>query len=58
MTGEKNEWLEPTTEEEAEIRYLVENTDLSPRQAREVVAEHGVDRKKLLEVARTMKAEG
>jgi hypothetical protein len=57
MTAEKNEWLEPNTDEEAEIRHLVENTDLSPQQARQIVAKHGLDRRKLLEVARTMKAE-
>lgn len=58
MNAEKNEWLEPSNPEEAEIRHLVENTDLSPEQARELVARHGPDRTKLMEVARTMKAEG
>lgn len=58
MPGEPNEWLDPDTPEEHEIRYLVENTDLSPAQARELVQKHGADRKTLLEIARTMKAEG
>lgn len=58
MTGDKHEWLDPDTEEEAAIRYLVENTDLSLLQAKELVARHGSDRAKLLEIARTMKAEG
>jgi len=43
---------------EREIRFLAENTDLSPRQARELVVRHGSDRDKLLRIARTMKAEG
>ena len=58
MTDDKHEWLDPDNEEEATIRYLVENTDLSPLQAKELVARHGSDRAKLLEIARTMKAEG
>jgi hypothetical protein len=43
---------------DADMRYLAENTDLSPRQARELVRRHGRDRAKLLEIARSMKAEG
>jgi hypothetical protein len=39
------------------VRYLTENTDLSPRQARELIEEHGDDREKLLRIAKTMKAE-
>lgn len=58
MTGDKHEWLDPDNEKEVTIRYLVENTDLSPLQAKELVARHGSDRAKLLEIARTMKAEG
>lgn len=56
--SDKNDWTDPENEREAAIRYLVENTDLSPLQARDLVAERGTDHKKLLEVARTMKAEG
>ncbi|RWE80609.1 MAG: hypothetical protein EOS81_33155 [Mesorhizobium sp.] len=41
-----------------DVRFLAENTDLSPKQARELIREHGHDRAKLLEIARTMKAEG
>lgn len=44
--------------DDADVRFLSENTDLSPRQARELIEKHGRDRTKLLEVARTMKAEG
>ena len=55
---DKNEWTDPRSDAEAEIKNLVENTDLSPLQARELVAKHGTDRAKLLEIARTMKAEG
>lgn len=40
-----------------DIRFLAENTDLSPNQARKLIREHGHDRAKLLELARTMKAE-
>ncbi|MGT2468575.1 hypothetical protein ACVOMV_33140 [Mesorhizobium atlanticum] len=36
---------------------LAENTDLSPKQARELIRTHGHNRDKLLEIARTMKAE-
>lgn len=55
--ADKNEWLDPSNTHEAEIKYLVENTDLSPLQAKELVAKHGTDRARLLQIARTMKAE-
>lgn len=55
---EKHEWLDPDNAAEAEIRHLVENTDLSPNQAKELVAKHGSDRETLLRLAHTMKAEG
>ena len=58
MADDANTWLDPDDVREAEIRYLVEHTDLSPLQAKELVARHGADRVKLLEVAKTMKAEG
>lgn len=58
MSEDRNDWLDPEDKSEAEIRYLVENTDLSPDQAKALVAKHGTDRAKLLEMARTMKAEG
>lgn len=58
MTDDANQWTDPDSPEEAEIRHLVENTDLSPNQAKALVAKHGTDREKLLELARTMKAEG
>ena len=44
--------------EDSNVRYLAENTDISPKQARELIREHGNDREKLLEIARKMKAEG
>lgn len=53
-----NDWTSPDNATEAAIRHLVETTDLSPLQAKELVAKHGTDREKLLEIARTMKAEG
>lgn len=43
--------------DDPEVRFLAENTDLSPKQARELIAKHGHDRDKLLELARTRKAE-
>ncbi|AZN70761.1 hypothetical protein D5400_05255 [Georhizobium profundi] len=58
MADDRNEWTNPQDNDEAEIKYLVENTDLSPLQAKELVAKHGADRDKLLEIARTMQAEG
>lgn len=39
------------------VRFLIENTDLAPAQAEELVRKHGDDRRKLLEIAKTMKAE-
>ncbi|PSJ56702.1 DUF3606 domain-containing protein [Kumtagia ephedrae] len=52
------EGLDATEREQAEIRHLAENTDLSPKQAHELVRRHGTDRKKLMEIAKTFKAEG
>jgi hypothetical protein len=57
MSEDKHGWLHPKDKDEVQIRYLVEHTDLSPLQAKELVARHGTDRAKLLEIARTMKAE-
>lgn len=48
---------DPLEDFEGDIRFIAENTDLSPNQARELVRRHGRDRQKLLEAARTMKAE-
>jgi hypothetical protein len=44
--------------DDPEVRFLTEHTDLSPKQARELIAEDGHDREQLLEIARTRKAEG
>ncbi|AZO08607.1 MULTISPECIES: hypothetical protein [unclassified Mesorhizobium] len=44
--------------DDPDVRFLAENSDLSPKQARELIREHGHDRDKLLRIARTMKAEG
>ncbi|WP_192257863.1 hypothetical protein [Mesorhizobium silamurunense] len=44
--------------DDPDVRFLAENTDLSPMQASELIREHGHDRDKLLRIARTMKAEG
>jgi hypothetical protein len=43
--------------EEAEAMHLAETSDLSPNQARELIREHGHDRRKLKEEARNYKAE-
>ncbi|MDG4895164.1 hypothetical protein P9272_16470 [Mesorhizobium sp. WSM4976] len=43
--------------DDPDVRFLAENTDLSPKQARELIRTHGHNRDKLLEIARTMKAE-
>lgn len=56
MTDEK-ERLPTPGGDDPNVRYLAEHTDLSPKQARELIAEHGNDREKLLRIARTMKAE-
>ena len=39
------------------VKHLAETTDLSPNQALELIQRHGTDRRKLEEIARTMKAE-
>ena len=40
-----------------DVKFLAENTDLSPSQAEELIARYGRDRALLLEKARSMKAE-
>jgi hypothetical protein len=58
MSNDPNAWLDPNTPQEAAIRHLVENTDVSPEQAKKLVEQHGTDHTKLMEIARTMNAEG
>jgi hypothetical protein len=55
--GKNKEHLPTPGGENPNVRFLAENTDLSPKQARELIEEHGNDRQKLLELARNMKAE-
>lgn len=55
---DQNDWTSPDNKRDAEIKHLVENTDLSPMQAKKLLAKHGVDRNKLMAAAKTMKAEG
>jgi hypothetical protein len=43
--------------EEYEALYLAEHTDISPQQARDLIRKHGNDRRRLMEIARSMKAE-
>ncbi|MDR7033190.1 MULTISPECIES: hypothetical protein [unclassified Mesorhizobium] len=56
--ADESERLPTPGGDDPDVRFLAENTDLSPKQARELIAEHGHDRKRLLEIARTRKAEG
>lgn len=58
MVEDQNEWMSPDDEREAAIKHLVENTDLSPNQAQDLVQLRGTDRTKLMAIAKTMKAEG
>lgn len=53
-----NDWLTSDSDEARAIRFLAEQTDVSPKQAKEIVREHGCNREKLLQVAHTLKAEG
>lgn len=46
----------PLTEDE-DIKFLAEKSDLSPLQARDLIARFGRDRNKLLEEAKKFKAE-
>jgi hypothetical protein len=58
MADDKNEWMKPDDDREAALKHLVENTDLSPNQAKSLVQMRGTDRIKLMAIAKTMKAEG
>ncbi len=48
----------PAGSHEELVMELAEKTDVSPKQARDLIEKHGTDREALFEVARTMKAEG
>jgi hypothetical protein len=48
---------EAETDFDGEVRFLAEHTDLSPKQARELIDRYGNDRDMLLEKARSIKAE-
>ena len=48
---------EAETDFDGEVRFLAEHTDLSPKQARELINRYGNDRDTLLEKARSIKAE-
>jgi hypothetical protein len=52
-----NEHLPTPGGDDPDVRYLAEHTDLSPKQALELIRKHGNDREKLLKIARKMKAE-
>lgn len=53
-----NDWLTSDSEEARAIRFLIEQTDVSPKQAKEIVRELGYNRGILLQAAHTRKAEG
>lgn len=55
--GKNEDHLPTPGGDDPNVRFLTKNTDLSPKQARELIEEHGNDREKLLELARKMKAE-
>lgn len=54
----KSEHLPTPGGDDPNVRYLTEHTDLSPKQARELIREHGNDREELMRIAKNMKAEG
>jgi hypothetical protein len=58
MDDDQNAWTDPDDEREAAIKALVERTDLSPLQAKALIAQHGTDKDVLFAIAATMKAEG
>lgn len=47
----------PLTDDE-DVKFLAENSDISPLQARQLIERFGRDRRKLLEEAKKFKAEG
>lgn len=56
--SEKQRNAQPGGEdEERQVLAIAEQTDLSVNQARELLRRHGYDRDKVLEIAKTMKAE-
>ncbi|HWD14161.1 MAG TPA: hypothetical protein VG519_12490 [Pseudochrobactrum sp.] len=55
MRDDKN--TTPLTEDE-DVKFLAENTDVSPLQAKELIKKFGRDRKTLLKEALKFKAEG
>ncbi|WOC16223.1 hypothetical protein [Pseudochrobactrum sp. MP213Fo] len=55
MTQDKN--TEPLTEDE-DVKFLAENSDISPLQALELIKKYGRDREVLLKEALKFKAEG
>ncbi|UXO85204.1 hypothetical protein [Brucella intermedia] len=51
---------QPTTRltDDEDVKFLAENSDVSPLQARQLIERFGRDRDKLLEEAKKFKAEG
>jgi len=56
MKSMNSKSTDPLTQDE-DIKFLAENTDLSPLQAKDLIEKHGRDRKVLLEEAKKFKAE-
>ena len=57
MQNRVERYDKPPKSDEEEALRLAEATDISPGQARELIRRHGNDHAKLMEIARTMKAE-
>jgi Ion channel len=57
MQNRVERYDKPPKSDEEEALRLAEATDISPDQARELIRRHGNDHAKLMEIARTMKAE-
>lgn len=53
----KDNSTEPLTEDE-DVKFLAENSDISPLQALELIKKYGRDREALLKEALKFKAEG
>ena len=48
MSHDHNGWTDTDNPNRIEVRYINENTDFSPNQAKALVEEHEPDREKLL----------
>jgi len=53
----KNQHITDPLTQDSDVKYLTENSDLSPLQAKELIEKVGRDRTKLLQEAQNYKAE-